>query len=357
MIKISFLGDISLNNCYNRFYRDGINPFVNIGKLLEGSDFNIGNLECLAEGENGENELKYPRLSTKSGTLNLLKYLNLKVVTLAHNHVYDNLLSGFQNTIEFLRAQRIQFMGAGLSGPEAEREIIISEKGVKIGLLNYVTQDTNPKLPKNSRVYLNNFDIVKIEKKIRLLKKAVDHVVILVHWGGSVEEGFYPDFGQPVLARRMINSGADLIVGGHSHTIQPFEIYRGKHIFYSLGNFCFDDIKHDHETFQIGRFRKRKTIIPTISFTKSCYSVEVTHAVNLGGHILRAKYLSEIRLAWRNQLFKLTKRYKIIWNIYFWHLKKIVPITNYFIEANEGIVHQVLALDTKRVVRYLKKGL
>ena len=53
----------------------------------------------------------------------------------------------------------------------------------------------------------------------------------------------------------------DLIIGGHSHTVQPFEIYKGKHIFYSLGNFCFDDIVHENETFQIGRFRKRKTKI------------------------------------------------------------------------------------------------
>jgi len=355
MVKISFLGDISLNNCYNKFYENDINPFRGIEQLLKKSDFNIGNLECLAKGDKGENELKYPRLSTNAKTLNLLKHLNLKVVTLAHNHAYDNLLDGYNKTIEQLKNNNIQFLGAGLSIDEAEKEIILNEKGVKIGLLNFVTSNTNPKIPKNAKVYLNFFEIDKIEKKIKLLKRKVDHVVVLLHWGGRVEEGFYPDFIQPVLSKRMINSGADLIIGGHSHTVQPFEIYKGKHIFYSLGNFCFDDIVHDNKTFQIGRFRKRKTIIPTIVFSKNKYSVKVYHAKNVKGFILKNTYFSKFILGWRNIVFKLIKKNKFIWNFYYWHLKKIVPIKNYFIEANEGVFKQLIALDFKRVIRYIIK--
>ena len=76
MVKISFLGDISFNNCYNYFHDNNVNPFDGIDELLQKSDFNIGNLECLAKGNEGENKLKHPRLNTRVETLNLLKYLN-----------------------------------------------------------------------------------------------------------------------------------------------------------------------------------------------------------------------------------------------------------------------------------------
>ena len=356
MFKVSFLGDISLNNCYNKFYENDINPFRCIEQLLKKSDFNIGNLECLASGDKGENELKYPRLGTKAKTLNLLKHLNLKVVTLAHNHAYDNLLDGYNKTIEQLKNNNIQFLGTGLSTDEAEKEIILNEKGVKIGLLNFVTSDTNPKMPKNAELYLNFFEIDKIEKKIKLLKRKVDHVVVLLHWGGRVEEGFYPDFIQPVLSRRMINCGADLIIGGHSHTVQPFEIYKGKYVFYSLGNFCFDDIIQDDKVFEIGRYRKRKTIIPKVTFLKDSYSVKVSYAKNIQGYIKpNNSPFVKLKMQWRNLLHKIVSQNQFVWKIYFWHLKKIVPIKMYFIEANEGAFKKIVTLDFKRVLRYIRK--
>ena len=190
-----------------------------------------------------------------------------------------------------------------------------------------MTLDTNPKMPKNAEVYLNLFEINKIEKKIKLLKQKVDHVVVLLHWGGRIEEGFYPDFIQPMLSRKMINSGADLIIGGHSHTVQPHEIYKGKYIFYSLGNFCFDDILQDKEIFQIGRYRKRKTIIPTIEFSEHNYSVKICHAKNAKGFIKpNNTALVTLKMQWRNLIFKATKNNRLLWNIYYWHLKKILPI-------------------------------
>ncbi len=356
MLKISFLGDISFNNCYNQFYKDNVNPFQGVKVLLNKSDFTIGNLECLAKGNQGENLLKHPRLKTEAKTLRLLKYLNLRVVTLAHNHVYDNLLDGYHKTIEQLNDQEIEYIGAGLSKDQAKKELIINHNGIKLGLLNFVSNNTNPKIPEKAPVYLNYFEINEVEKQINNLKPKVDQLIVLLHWGGRVEEGFYPDYKQPLLARKIIDAGADLIIGGHSHTVQPFEIYKGKHIFYSLGNFCFDDIIQDDEVFQIGRYRKRKTIIPTVIFYKNSYSVEVVHAKNKKGFIYKNdSFFRKIKMDWRNIIFKLIKNNKLLWKLYYWHLKKIVPIIIYFIEANEGIVKKLITLDLKRVVRYILK--
>ena len=262
MLKVSFLGDISLNNCYNDLYKNTINPFEDIELELRNSDFNIGNLECLAIGDFGENTLKHPRLGTEQNTLNLLQHLNLGAVTLAHNHVYDNLKDGFEKTICNLEFQNIKSLGAAVSEVVFEREHIIEENGVKLGLLNYVTENTNPKIPSDADLFLNYFELEKVLVHISNLRDKVDHVILLLHWGGRVEEGFYPDFNQPIIARQLIDAGADLVIGGHSHTVQPYEVYNGKHIFYSLGNFCFDDIIQDDEVFEIGRYRKRKGIMP-----------------------------------------------------------------------------------------------
>ena len=356
MLQISFLGDISFNNCYNEFYKTKTNPFKDIELELLKSHLNIGNLECLAIGDFGENILKHPRLGTQQNTLNLLKHLKLGAVTLAHNHVYDNLKDGFEKTIQSLKSQNIKFLGAALDKGASDKELVIEDNGIKLGLLNYVNKDTNPKMPENAEVFLNYFEIEKAISDIIKFKNKVDHVILLLHWGGRVEEGFYPDFNQPKIARRLIDAGADLIVGGHSHTVQPYEVYNGKHIFYSLGNFCFDDIIQDKEVFEIGRYRKRKTIIPRVSFIKDSYSLEVSHAKNNKGFIkLNNGPLIKLKMQWRNLLFKVVRQNPLLWKFYFWHLKKIVPIKMFFIEANEGVFKKIINLDFKRVLRYIKK--
>ena len=86
-MKFSFIGDISLNDEYVTGITNGIDYFSEISLLLAQSDLVIGNLECLIQGDNGENLKKKPRLKTTTDTLHILKKLNVKVVTLAHNHI------------------------------------------------------------------------------------------------------------------------------------------------------------------------------------------------------------------------------------------------------------------------------
>ncbi len=111
MVNISFLGDISFNNKYNELYIKKRKPFSKISKILKESDFVVGNLECLASGNEGENLFKKPRLKTSVETLNYLKEIGVDLVTLAHNHIYDNLLDGFFKTINFLQENKISWIG------------------------------------------------------------------------------------------------------------------------------------------------------------------------------------------------------------------------------------------------------
>lgn len=267
-VEIAFLGDISLNDAYVEKYKLGQKPFQQVSVLLQKSDFVVGNLECLARGNQGENLKKRPRLSTEVETLNYLKDIHLDVACLAHNHLYDHLEDGYLKTTEFLKANGIQYLGAGFTNSEIEKELIIEKDGISVALLNYVTSDTNPNIPQDAILQPNWFDLKKAASKIPEIKTKVDHVVLLLHWGGIAEGKLYPDINQRNISHKLIDAGADLIIGGHSHTIHPFESYKGKYIFYSLGNFCFADIIFQGKIIYQDKNRRSKGLLPIISFSK-----------------------------------------------------------------------------------------
>src|SRR6056297_425775 len=97
-MKISFIGDISLNGKYINFCQKGLKPFNYLENEFESADYVIGNLESIAKGTEGENLQKKPRLTTTVNTLEYLKDIYLDVACLAQNHVYDHLEDGFVKT-------------------------------------------------------------------------------------------------------------------------------------------------------------------------------------------------------------------------------------------------------------------
>jgi poly-gamma-glutamate synthesis protein (capsule biosynthesis protein) len=273
-VRITFLGDISLNNKYTEFYIQGLNPFIKVEPILSQSDFVVGNLECMAKGRQGENTKKRPRLSTEVETLNYLKDIHLDVACLAHNHIYDHLEDGYKRTTDFLNANGIQYLGAGFTNSEIEKELILEKDGVSVALLNYLTSDTNPNIPRDAILQPNWFDLNKIASKIKDIRTRVDHIVLLLHWGGKAEGKLYPDPALSSLAHNLISLGADLIIGGHSHTIHPFEVYNGKYIFYSLGNFCFADIIFDGDIIYQDKNRRSSGLVPIFTISKTSIKLQ-----------------------------------------------------------------------------------
>ena len=352
-IKVSFLGDIALVGSYNHLYKTGINPFDDVQAELASADLVIGNLECLAEGSEGENLLKRPRLKTRLSTLNYLKYLNLGVVALAHNHVYDNLEDGFVKTTDFLKKNYIRYLGAGRDIAQARKPIIFSLNGISIGLLNYVTHDTNPNLPSDATVSLNWFEINHVVEDINAIRNKVDHVILLLHWGGRAEGGYFPDFDQPKIARKLIDAGADLIVGHHPHTLQPFENYREKYIFYSLGNFCFADYYTDGRLKKLDRKKRTKSIILTVTFTRKNYRVEFVPIINENLYI---KQHDQVIATYkrRNLYFKLLKKSKIIWVAYYWNLKYVEPVLLY-LRDDRSFKSKIKSLNLKKLIRFVTR--
>ncbi len=351
-MRISFLGDISLNNRYNILYDNNKKPFSNISETISKSDYVVGNLECLSEGIK-ENYLKRPRLKTNKNTLGYLSDINLNISTIANNHAYDNCREGFEITTNVLNDLNIDYLGASIDQQDSQKPYLINNDN-KIALLNYVTHDTNPNLPDNADVYLNYFDLDQSCKEIRVLKTQTQLVFVILHWGGRTEGGYFPDWDQPKIARQLIDSGADLIVGIGSHTLQPYEIYNGRYIFYSLGNFCFDDILFEGNTIEIEKpSRTESAILNVIINRDSEINIELV-PINKNRDLelyIDKNILKKVK--WRQILFKLIFSNKLFWYLYYLQLKSFSPIIWYFFGNERSFFTQLKKLNVKKMKNYL----
>lgn len=350
-MKIAFLGDISLNDAYIRLHDEGRDPFAAMAQKLAACDMVIGNLECLAEGDEGEYERKKPRLKTTVETLSYLKNLHVSAVTLAHNHVYDNLRDGFEKTIRFLEENHIRYLGAGLSRERAEKPLKLDWEGRKICLLSFVHEDTNPTLQADCPVYVNHYDPERISREIRTCKSEGCMVILLLHWGGRFEGGLYPDRYQPVDAGKFIGAGADLIIGHHTHTLQPFEKIAGRWVFYSLGNFCFADIHFEGKVRDMSRRRYRESVIPVVSMQgDATYSMTLWPIRNVSLEIIEDQPVLR-KLKRRSYLHRQMMRFPLLRKVYVANYRWVYPVWEQFTrkDREKSLIRRIFGLNLQKL--------
>lgn len=338
-LEVIWLGDVCLNDEYNDLCAKGQNPFAAVESILASADLVVANLECFVRGDHGINPLREYGLSADLSTLDYLANLNLGLAALANNHVYDNLDDGFAKTIKRLDQMGINYLGASLAGSEAQ-PYIYEKEGIRIGILNYVTSDTNPRKPESSQIKLNWFDLERACCEIGELKTRTDHVVVYPHWGGVMEGSMYPEPKLLQIAHRLIDAGADLIVGHHSHTLQPFEIYNGKHIFYSLGNFCFSNVHKHGYVSQIDQRRCGRSAILKVIFSKTSYSLSVQGSKMVNNTVLLDSNNPKAAipdLTGRGTWIK----FPLTWALYFFYEKNVYKILRHFFAPGRNPITQL----------------
>ena len=344
-IRIKFIGDVSFNDRYIELLESGGNSFEAIYPLLQDTDLVVGNLECLAEGT-AQNEAKVPRIHTSVKALNALKLLNIGLVSLATNHVYDNLEDGFEKSVQKLDELGISHLGASLKQEEVTKPLIFEKNETKIGFLNYVHEDTNPKIPKESKVYANIYDLSKILEAIRTLKTVVDRVVVLLHWGGKCDYGYFPHQEQINHAKQMVEAGASAIIGHHTHTFQSNLIYNNAPIYFSLGNFCFDDIVMGKNVFPI-RESGRKSGVVELEFSESVTSHQV-----FPFRLDRLIPMPDASL--KSEFDKWQKRFNFVrsvpggYSLYYYLLKRLEPV-HFHAQQNNATMLDVAIQKVKRI--------
>ena len=163
-------------------------------------------------------------------------------VCLANNHILDYNQQGFLDTISCLNAEKIGYYGAGYLFENCNNPLLLELDNFKIALMGYVCSSTSPIFANSdSSPGIMPIDIDHIVNHINIGRKAgAKRLVVSLHWGA--EEVYLPKLEDIRMAHRIIDAGADLVVGHHAHRIQPFEIYHGKYIFYGLGNAIMPDL-------------------------------------------------------------------------------------------------------------------
>ncbi len=244
-MKIIFCGDIMPGGVLP-YQTDFISS--NIKEILYNADFRVGTLEC-AIGDNipfdehkmqmewGKN-IVYARESDFSRIIEL----GLNLVSLANNHSFDLGVEGLKNTIRLLKENNILFCGAGLNLEEASRPCFVESRGSKYAFIGCCFKELPPYTVQAATreepgIFQTNGE--EISRMIEETKKTANYVIILPHWG--VEYSYIPPTACRLLAKQMIDAGADAIIGSHTHIINPREEYKDKPIYYSLGNFLFPD--------------------------------------------------------------------------------------------------------------------
>lgn len=346
-IRIKFIGDVSFNNDYIPLLESGENPFKAVSPLLENADLVVGNLECLAEGI-GQNEAKVPRIHTSKKALDALKHINLGLATLATNHVYDNLEEGFRNTTEKLNEIGIEHIGASLFPETASMPFVFEKDGWKIGFLNYVHDDTNPKIPEEAKVYPNRYWMHQIIEDIHRLKGEVDKVVVLLHWGGKCDYGYLPHQEQISDAKQMVDAGASAIIGHHTHTFQASMGYKNAPIYFSVGNFCFDHIVMGDQAFKIRQSGRKGGIVELLFTERGSVKSAVSPFRSEGLYLKLDSSLKREFAKW-NRRFWFVRNFPGLYSLYYYLLRRWEPV-NFHAELHNTTLIGVAVGKVKRII-------
>jgi poly-gamma-glutamate capsule biosynthesis protein CapA/YwtB (metallophosphatase superfamily) len=237
-IKMMFVGDIMLDDLPGKYVALGKDPFISFAPLFKKSDIVIGNLECVV-GTTGKPEDKPFVLRANPRILPVIKkYFN--AVSLANNHTGDYGPQALSKMIDLLDDAGILYFGAGKEIRSAHDPILFESHGRRIAVLGYslfLPRSFEALDDRPGTAWGDDDFIVADIKKAKDFHRA-DLVITYPHWGWEGDK--IASNKQVELAHLMIDSGADAVVGGHPHVTQNIEIYKGKPIFYSLGNFVFD---------------------------------------------------------------------------------------------------------------------
>ena len=237
------VGDIMLSRGVARVIdraRDPLVPFYELESELLSSDFNFGNLESPVSGHDDRLAEETTFNARKGDITGLVKY-KFKVVNLANNHALDQGIPGLRFTRAFLAQHGVEYLGVGDNQHEAWMPKVIEANGLKIGFIGASYASINDGGAARNNYVARIEDESRLRKAIDRAKLAADLVVVTMHAG--IEYVRDPDGLQQRFARFAVDSGADIVIGAHPHWVQYVEEYRGKPIFYSLGNFIFDQRK------------------------------------------------------------------------------------------------------------------
>lgn len=238
-VSLVFAGDIVLDDTAGELMAQGGDPFADFAGVFKGADIRLGNLECVVATLGSAGNKNYT-FRAHPRALPVLKR-HFDAMALANNHSGDFGREAFAEMLGLLKEAQLGQFGGGHNLAEAHTPLIIERKGLRIALLGY-----SEFMPRSFEADFNAPGVAwsEDEQVVADIQKArsfyhADLVIPVMHWGWENELTSNPR--QRQLAHRMVEAGADVVIGGHPHVTQEIEHFQGKPIIYSVGNFVMKE--------------------------------------------------------------------------------------------------------------------
>lgn len=263
-VSLYFVGDVGPNR------RKPESLLAPVAPVLRQADILFGQLENQLSRKgvlqvDARHGMAGPLMCAHPRNVSALTSAGFDVLSFTANHGLDFGPEAFLDTIQTLRRNDIQVIGAGKDIAEARQPAILRRKGTVFGFLAYCSVvapgraaskdkpglaplraqtfyeqiDYQPGTPPKIISVPNEEDLRAMKQDIRELKRRVDVVIVSMHWGVHFAPAVIPMY-EWELGHAAIDAGADLIIGGHPHILKGIEVYKGKVIFHSVGNLAFD---------------------------------------------------------------------------------------------------------------------
>ncbi len=268
---LTFAGDTSLGDYYlyrrkdqthlDRLHRDPGSFFNAVQPLVQDSDYLILNLETVLADKPSDAlpNKKYLNADNPQRTINILKQLGVKAVSLANNHSMDYGTETFQLTINHLKKAGLAVIGAGSNLDEAKKPLIIKLKGENTTKNIYIYASLLASRRYHNYGFfagdddsgVNDFELESITAEIKKVRSEDPQAMIIIfpHWQGLDYKTVTPKV--EAMSRKLALAGADYIIGHGTHNAGHIEKLKSGTIFYSIGNFVFNSP---------GRYRKMKAL-------------------------------------------------------------------------------------------------
>lgn len=172
--------------------------------------------------------------------------LGVDIVSLANNHVCDYGDTGLLDTLRTFDAHGISSVGAGMDLDEASRPYYLYINGIRIAFVSAMCSEKTIVTPEATESTAGVMKMYELEPFLGVVSEArekADFVVVYAHWG--LENSLVLETEQTTAAHALVDAGADVVIGSHTHTLQEVEYYNGKPIFYSLGDFWNSSVKSE----------------------------------------------------------------------------------------------------------------
>ncbi len=209
----------------------------NLVDIIKSADYSLVNFESPII-ERGFKPIKKcgPNLGCTEDAADAIKYAGFTAVTMANNHILDYGTNGLYKSIECCRNIGLDVVGVGKNLQEAERILYVTKAGKKLAIINCCEHEFS--IATDTTGGANPLNPIRQYYCIQEARKNADYVLVIVH--GGHEHYQLPSPRMQETYRFFVDAGADAVVNHHQHCYSGYEIYKGKPIFYGLGNFCFD---------------------------------------------------------------------------------------------------------------------